>query len=94
MSDKNNTKVITRAAKKGRRGAVRQHSKRRPVVYTGPSIFDDLDADRRAALYDEITALPAQSFLTGTGRELFAAFGPRARYLSIHRDGASVATEE
>ena len=52
MADKNNTKVITRAAKKGRRGAVRKHSKRRPVVYTGPSIFDDLDADRRKELDD------------------------------------------
>ena len=50
MADKNNTKVITRAAEKGKRGAVRQHSKRRPVVYTGPSIFDDLASDRRAEL--------------------------------------------
>lgn len=48
-----------------------------------------LDADRRAALYDEITALPAQSFLTGTGRDLFMALGPRARYLEITREGAS-----
>ena len=54
-----------------------------------------LDAARRAALYDEITALPAQSFLTGTGRELFSAFGPRARYLEIRRDNdGSTATEQ
>ncbi len=53
-----------------------------------------LDADRRAALYDEITALPAQSFLTGTGPELFDAFGPRARHLAITRDGASSVASE
>lgn len=53
-----------------------------------------LDADRRAALYDEITALPAQSFLTGTGRDLFMALGPRARYLEITRDGASSVAQE
>lgn len=53
-----------------------------------------LDADRRAALYDEITGIPAQSFLTGTGRELFEDFGDRARYLEISRDDAtSVASE-
>ncbi len=53
-----------------------------------------LDADRRAALYDEITALPAQSFLTGTGAELFTDFGPRARLIEITRDGpGSIATE-
>ena len=66
----------------------------RPVLLLD-EVAAHLDADRRAALYDEITALPAQSFLTGTGRELFAAFGPRARYLSIHREGAtSQATED
>jgi len=31
-----------------------------------------LDANRRAALYDEICALGAQAFMTGTGPELFA----------------------
>lgn len=66
----------------------------RPVLLLD-EVAAHLDADRRAALYDEITALPAQSFLTGTGRELFAAFGPRARYLSIQREGAaSKATED
>ncbi|WP_312529369.1 DNA replication/repair protein RecF [Paracoccus sp. (in: a-proteobacteria)] len=53
-----------------------------------------LDADRRAALYDEIVALPAQSFLTGTGPELFDAFGTRARFWAVTREGAtSHATE-
>ncbi|MDF3605632.1 DNA replication/repair protein RecF [Paracoccus sp. DMF-8] len=53
-----------------------------------------LDSDRRAALYDEIIALPAQSFLTGTGPELFDSFGPRARYLQITRAGDSSTAHE
>ena len=53
-----------------------------------------LDADRRAALYDRIIALPAQSLLTGTGAELFTAFGPRARLLSVTKnDNLSTADE-
>lgn len=66
----------------------------RPILLLD-EVAAHLDAHRRAALYDEITALPAQAFLTGTGRELFDAFGPRARYLSVTREGAvSRAAEE
>nr|WP_254367891.1 DNA replication/repair protein RecF [Paracoccus sp. Z118] len=46
-----------------------------------------LDAGRRAALYDEIAALPAQALLTGTGRELFAALDGRAQFLHVRREG-------
>jgi DNA replication and repair protein RecF len=42
-----------------------------------------LDADRRAALYDEVTALGAQAFMTGTGPELFADLGARAQLLEV-----------
>ena len=35
-----------------------------------------LDADRRAALYDEIVALGAQAFMTGTEKDLFNAIPP------------------
>lgn len=48
-----------------------------------------LDADRRAALYAEITALPAQSFLTGTGSDLFEDLGPSAQRLAVSREGAT-----
>lgn len=44
-----------------------------------------LDADRRAALYDEIVALGAQAFLTGTGPELFTALDGRAQFLAVTR---------
>ena len=46
-----------------------------------------LDADRRAALYDEICALSAQAWLTGTGPELFTALEGRAQFLSVERRG-------
>ncbi len=42
-----------------------------------------LDADRRAALFDEICALGAQAFLTGTGRELFDGLGERAQFVEV-----------
>lgn len=42
-----------------------------------------LDAGRRAALYDEICALGAQAWMTGTGPELFADLGPRAQYIEV-----------
>ena len=45
-----------------------------------------LDADRRAALYDEICALNAQAWMTGTGMELFADLGARAQYLEVTED--------
>ncbi len=47
-----------------------------------------LDSARRSALFDEISALGGQAWLTGTDRELFAAFGTRAQYFGI--DGSMV----
>lgn len=52
-----------------------------------------LDADRRAALYDEIFALGAQAWMTGTEKELFAGMGSRAQYYEItEANGASQVT--
>ncbi|MEO0357724.1 MAG: DNA replication/repair protein RecF [Pseudomonadota bacterium] len=42
-----------------------------------------LDGDRRAALYDEICALGAQAWMTGTGPELFLELGDRAQHLEV-----------
>jgi DNA replication and repair protein RecF len=42
-----------------------------------------LDADRRAALFEELLALPGQSWLTGTDRDLFAAFAGRGQLLEV-----------
>jgi len=46
-----------------------------------------LDAERRDALYDEIVALRAQAFLTGTGPELFESLGNRAEALEVTEAG-------
>lgn len=46
-----------------------------------------LDADRQAALYDEITALGAQAWMTGTGPEMFAILGDRAQRLEVTEAG-------
>ena len=52
-----------------------------------------LDADRRAALYDEICTLGAQAWMTGTGAELFDALGNRAMYLEVSDEHGSSQTE-
>lgn len=45
-----------------------------------------LDAERRAALYDEICALGAQAWLTGTDRMLFDGLDGRAQFFAV-KDG-------
>lgn len=53
-----------------------------------------LDATRRAALYDEITALGAQAWMTGTGVDLFSELGNRAQYVDVsEQDGKSQVTQ-
>lgn len=42
-----------------------------------------LDIHRRAALYDEICALGAQAWMTGTERDLFDSMGARAQYFEV-----------
>lgn len=42
-----------------------------------------LDPVRRAALFDELLALPGQAWLTGTEAALFEAFGARARMIAV-----------
>ncbi len=46
-----------------------------------------LDAPRRAALYDAISDLGAQAWMTGTDKSLFEAMGARAQYFTV-TDGA------
>ena len=53
-----------------------------------------LDAGRRAALYDEICALGAQAFMTGTEAALFDSLGARAQLLTVAEEaGVSRVTE-
>lgn len=61
-----------------------------PPILLLDEVAAHLDADRRAALYDEICALRAQAWMTGTGPELFAELGERAQMLAVEeRDGVS-----
>ncbi len=61
-----------------------------PPIVLLDEVAAHLDADRRAALYEEICALGAQAWMTGTGPELFAELGGRAQVLEvIETDGIS-----
>lgn len=66
-----------------------------PPILLLDEVAAHLDADRRAALYDEICALGAQAWMTGTGPELFAELGSRAQTFEIGEvDGASQVVSE
>ncbi|MCR8549485.1 DNA replication/repair protein RecF [Salipiger sp. P9] len=54
-----------------------------PPILLLDEVAAHLDANRRAALYDEICALGAQAWMTGTGPELFAELGDRAQRLVV-----------
>ncbi|PUB11800.1 DNA replication/repair protein RecF [Yoonia sediminilitoris] len=54
-----------------------------PPILLLDEVAAHLDAQRRAALYDEICSLGAQAFMTGTGPELFAELGARAQYAEV-----------
>jgi len=58
-----------------------------PPILLLDEVAAHLDAQRRAALYDEICTLGAQAWMTGTGAELFHALGDRAIYLEVGEKG-------
>lgn len=57
-----------------------------PPVLLLDEVAAHLDEGRRAALYDEICALGAQAFMTGTGPELFDSLGNRAQTFEVTDD--------
>lgn len=62
----------------------------KPPILLLDEVAAHLDAGRRAALYDEICALGAQAWMTGTGPELFAELDKRAQHLEVtDQDGVS-----
>ena len=66
-----------------------------PPILLLDEVAAHLDATRRAALYDEICALGAQAWMTGTGPELFTELGPRAQHVHVtDTDGTSRITAE
>src|SRR6056297_1753906 len=54
-----------------------------PPILLLDEVAAHLDATRRAALYDEVCALGAQAWMTGTGPELFAELEDRAQRVSL-----------
>lgn len=60
-----------------------------PVALLLDEVAAHLDAERRALLYAEIAALPAQTLLTGTEASLFTDLTPDAPRLHVTRAGAT-----
>ena len=58
-----------------------------PPILLLDEVAAHLDADRRAALYEEICLLGAQAFMTGTGTELFEPLGARAQVFEVVETG-------
>ena len=54
-----------------------------PPILLLDEVAAHLDPERRAALYDEICALGAQAWMTGTDLGLFDTLGTRAQYLEV-----------
>ena len=64
-----------------------------PPILLLAEVAAHLDENRRATLYDEISGLGAQAFMTGTGPELFAELGQRAQHIEVTEiDGVSAVT--
>jgi DNA replication and repair protein RecF len=62
----------------------------RPPLLLLDEIAAHLDAERRAALFEEVVVLGVQSWMTGTDAELFRPLGARAQVLRV-TDGAVAA---
>ncbi len=62
--------------------ALAQDLGRAPILLLD-EVAAHLDEGRRAALYDEISALGAQALMTGTEADLFAALGSRGQTCSV-----------
>ncbi len=54
-----------------------------PPILLLDEVVAHLDETRRAALFDEICALRAQAWLTGTDRSLFAGLEGRAQFMDV-----------
>lgn len=65
-------------------------SRGRPPLLLLDEIAAHLDAERRTALFDEVVALGAQSWMTGTDAELFAPLRGRAQIMCV-ADGSIAA---
>jgi DNA replication and repair protein RecF len=55
-----------------------------PPILLLDEVTAHLDQSRRRALFDELCALKAQSWLTGTDDSSFAEFGDRGQFFRVH----------
>jgi len=67
-------------------------SRGRPPLLLLDEIAAHLDAERRAALFEEVVALGVQSWMTGTDAELFKPLAGRAQLLRV-ADGTVAAAD-
>ena len=58
-----------------------------PPILLLDEVAAHLDADRRAALFDEVVALGAQAWMTGAGAELFESLGDRGQSVALPGGG-------
>ncbi|RYG91495.1 DNA replication/repair protein RecF [Loktanella sp. IMCC34160] len=65
-----------------------------PPILLLDEVAAHLDAARRASLYDEICALGAQAFMTGTGAELFEELGTRAQQVEVRDEAGRSVVEQ
>lgn len=65
-----------------------------PVVLLLDEVAAHLDADRRRALYDEVCAIAAHVWMTGTELALFGGLGARAQGFEVTETGGISALSE
>jgi len=65
-----------------------------PPIILLDEVSAHLDVERRAALFDEICALNAQAWMTGTGAELFEGLEDRAYCLEVTEQNGESAVAE
>ncbi len=58
-----------------------------PPILLLDEVAAHLDRSRRAALYDEICAIGAQAWMTGTEHDLFAELADRAQHFEVSEGG-------
>ena len=65
-----------------------------PPILLLDEVAAHLDEDRRAALFEELVAIGAQAWLTGTGRELFTGLESHAQIFELREsaDGSTIAS--
>ena len=70
---------------------LQHHLRGEPPLMLLDEVAAHLDARRRSALFEALSGIESQAWLTGTDKEVFAPLHSRAQFLSV-RDGAVTST--